>query len=248
MAAMKKVHFTLKIRDFPLCDPAKKKRYNELVFSAVAPRYDFITRALSFGRDRIWKKNLVNGLPVNQRPRCLDLACGTGDIARLLSRRYPEARITGLDLNRDMLALAEKATPRSGIEFRAADMCQTGFPDGTFDIISGGYALRNAPGLPQALAEIHRVMKPGGGAAFLDFAKSRFRPVRMLQLALLRVWGNFWGLVLHGNGEVYGYIAESLKSFPDGRELKSLLAHAGFRNVVLTPLFGGMVQIIRFEK
>jgi ubiquinone/menaquinone biosynthesis methyltransferase len=248
MTAMKKERFTLKIRDYPLRDPVKKKKYNESLFSEIAPRYDFITRALSFGRDRAWKKKLVDELPAAGRPRCLDLACGTGDIALLLARRYPGARVTGLDLNRDMLALAEKAALRSGVEFRRADMCRTGFPDGTFDVVTGGYALRNAPGLERALAEIRRVMKPGGRGAFLDFAKSHRRPVRAAQLALLEIWGYFWGLVLHGNGEVYGYIAESLKTFPDNRELAALLVRAGFRNVALDPLFGGMTQLIRFEK
>ncbi len=153
--------FTLKMGDH-LESPETKRSYNEQIFREIAPRYDFITRALSFGRDASWKRDLMAALPLRRQPRCLDLACGTGDITRLLAEKYPGGDIVGLDITEGMLALARSATLHGNVRFVRQDMSQLDFEAETIDIITGGYALRNAPDLGRTLQEIHRVLKPDG--------------------------------------------------------------------------------------
>jgi len=89
-----------------LADPIRKRELNEQLFSVVAPRYDAVTRVLSFDRDRVWKARMVAALPPVTAPVCLDLACGTGDISFLLAAKYPDGQVLGLDLTEAMLERA----------------------------------------------------------------------------------------------------------------------------------------------
>lgn len=242
-----KSKFTLKMHDY-IHRPEGKRQYNQAMFGEIAPRYDFITRVLSFRRDTTWKNDLVKKLPEIERPICLDLACGTGDITFRLAQKYPEGHIIGLDLTEAMVARALPRNSFSNVEFIMSDMSKTEFNDESFDIVTGGYALRNAPDLAKALNEIRRVMKPGGTGAFLDFSKPSNRMFQKLELLALKIWGGFWGLTLHRNPEVYTYIAASLNQFPDSRQLKILLENNGFGNIRSEKHFLGMTETIVFEK
>jgi demethylmenaquinone methyltransferase/2-methoxy-6-polyprenyl-1,4-benzoquinol methylase len=242
-----KRNFTLKMHDY-IHRPDGKLQYNQAMFDEIAPRYDFITRALSFRRDIKWKDDLLEKLPDIESPDCLDLACGTGDIAFRLARKYPKGRVVGLDLTEAMVALARPRNSFENVEFIIGDMSRTEFADESFDIVTGGYALRNAPDLEEALKETRRVMKPGGTGAFLDFSKPSNRVLQKLELLALRTWGGFWGFVLHRNPEVYTYIAASLKQFPESRRLKELLKENGFDNIRSKKHFLGMTETIIFQK
>jgi ubiquinone/menaquinone biosynthesis methyltransferase len=233
--------------------------FNKQLFGTIAPRYDFITRVLSFGRDITWKNRLVKELPdanapalrrglANGGPACLDIACGTGDITFRLAAKYPQARIIGLDVTEQMLNLARSSNTFSNITFTIGDMCRMDFPDNSFDIVTGGYALRNAPNLEQSLKEIGRVMKPGATAAFLDFSKSPNRLFQKIEDLLLRLWGGFWGILLYRNPQLYTYIAESLKQFPDSVTLKNLISQLGFVNLRSRKHFLGFTETILFQK
>jgi demethylmenaquinone methyltransferase/2-methoxy-6-polyprenyl-1,4-benzoquinol methylase len=259
--------FNLNIHDY-IHHAEGKLFYNQQLFGTIALRYDFTNRVLSFGRDASWKNRLVKELPdvnapalrrglANGGPACLDIACGTGDITFRLASRYPTGRIIGLDVTEQMLNLARSAREarraRSGntfssITFTIGDMCQMNFPDNSFDIVTGGYALRNAPNLEQSLKEIRRVMKPGATAAFLDFSKSPNRFFQKTEDLLLRFWGGFWGILLHHNPQLYTYIAESLKQFPDSTTLKQLMSKLGFTNIRSRKHFLGFTETILFQK
>jgi len=219
--------FTLKIGDH-LETADKKRYYNEQVFTEIAPRYDFITRALSFWRDASWKRELVAQLPPQDAPLCLDLACGTGDIAFLLAEKYPSGRIIGIDITERMLALARRRNSWSNVEFCNQDMGCLTVESSSVDIVTGGYALRNAPDLETTLEEINRVLRPGGTAAFLDFSRPASAVAEKTQYLVLKFWTGFWGLALHRNHEVYSYIAESLRRYPDRAQLRRLLQDKGF--------------------
>jgi demethylmenaquinone methyltransferase/2-methoxy-6-polyprenyl-1,4-benzoquinol methylase len=176
-----------------------KRLYNRELFREVAPRYDLVTRILSFGRDAAWKRALISRLSSENVHRILDLACGTGDLTRALAVRFPDAEVTGLDLTPEMLA---RASGNDRIVWKQGDMCDTGLPDGSIDLVTGGYALRNAPDLDTALDEIHRVLRPGGELAVLDFSASSRPLFRALHFGLLMFWGSLWGLLLHGKPSV----------------------------------------------
>jgi len=239
--------FNLKLGEH-LDSPEKKRYYNEQLFTEVAPRYDFITRALSVWRDRSWKRNLIASLPAQGNPFCLDLACGTGDITLLLAEKYPQGRIVGLDITEPMLALARARSTQSNVSFVNHDMGSLGFAPESADIVSGGYALRNAPDLETTVDEIHKVLKPGGVAAFLDFSKSAGRLAQYLEYWLLKAWAGFWGIVLHRNPEVYGYIPESLRRFPDRDALRRVFEDKGFTIVASRLYFFGVTELLVVRK
>jgi len=228
--------------------PETKQSFNRLLFAEVAPKYDFITKALSFGRDAAWKRALIAGLPPVPAPDCLDLACGTGDITRMLAGRYPDGTTTGLDLTPAMLEIADQQTHDVEVAYIEGSMAGLPFEAESIDVVTGGYAMRNAPDLDQALDEIARVLRPGGTAAFLDFSKPRNRFGQALGHAALKFWGGFWGLVLHGNPDVYGYIADSLRLYPDRTALRERFADRGFALVRGRRYMGGLLEMVQFKK
>ena len=244
---MKKRGFHLKPMDH-IGSPATKQDFNRSMFSEVAPRYDFITKALSFGRDAAWKQKLIAGLPASEAPVCLDLASGTGDLTRMLADRYPQGTVTGLDLTPAMLERARKRTTSLSVNYIEGTMAALPFETGSADVVTGGYALRNAPHLNQTLDEIYRVLRPGGVAAFLDFSKPRNGIGQWLSGFLLKFWGGLWGLLLHGNPDVYGYLADSLKLYPDRIELRARFSGRGFILLQSRCFFGGLVEIAVFQK
>ncbi len=240
--------FRLQARDW-LDTGDRKRHFNEEHFAESAPRYDLATRVLSFGQDSFWKHQLIDGLPnLDPEARCLDIACGTGDIAFLLAEKYPDAEITGLDLTREMIEIAESRNHQANLRFVVGDMSRLEPGDQSIDLITGGYAIRNAPDLRQTLMELYRVLKKGGRAAFLDFSKPESSLGQRLQYFLLKFWGGFWGLLLHGTPEIHGYISESLKPFPDYVELEKLFIDTGFEVKESRRFFSGITMIWFLEK
>jgi demethylmenaquinone methyltransferase/2-methoxy-6-polyprenyl-1,4-benzoquinol methylase len=239
--------FSLRIGDH-LQAADSKRFYNEQVFTEIAPRYDFITRGLSFWRDAAWKRTLIQWLPGLTAPLCLDLACGTGDISGLLAEKYTDGTIVGLDITESMLQLARARHTQPSLSFRQGDMAALPYADESADIITGGYALRNAPDLGVTLHEIQRVLKPGGVAAFLDFSKPDGAFAQRVEYAVLKGWTGLWGLALHGNHEVYSYIAESLALYPSRSELVRRFAAHGLVVQRSQLNFFGITAIIMVQK
>lgn len=234
--------FNLKASDH--LDSAEGKLfYNLKHFAESAPRYDLATRGLSLGQDGSWKRALVAGLPRKEGAFCLDVACGTGDVTQLLAEKYPDGEIEGVDLTPEMIRIAEERNANPRVHFGCGDMSHLDLPDRSVDILTGSYAIRNAPDLEIVLAEFARVMKVDGSLAFLDFSKPGGQWRQTVQYWVLKLWGGFWGLVLHGNPEVHGYISSSIKSFPDREELESLFSRHGFQLERSQPFLSGMMRL-----
>lgn len=231
-----------------LHNAAAKQELNLALFSEVAPKYDFITRALSLGRDAVWKQRLIKQLPALVEPSCVDLACGTGDLTRLLADRFLGGRICGIDLTPSMLDIARERSAGYRVDYLQGTMNALPFEDSSTDIVTGGYALRNAPELEHALREIARILRPGGAAAFLDFSKPASRLGQATHHNILRFWGGFWGLALHGNPDVYGYIADSLETYPDRRTLQERFEIHGLAPVKRIFFYGGLIEITCVKK
>lgn len=225
--------------------PQAKQNFNRELFTEVAPQYGRITHLLSFGRDPSWKRALIAGLPnLPARSLCVDLACGTGDIAVLLARRYPDCHILGIDQNADMIAEGKHQWQHiENITLATGDMQHLPVADQTAAVVTGGYAIRNAPRLETALVEIHRVLQAGGTGAFLDFSKPSNRAAQRLELSLLGLWGNLFGALFHRNPDVYGYIAKSLDHFPDRDQLTEALDAAGLETRRTRHPFAGCLEL-----
>ena len=198
------------------------------MFHTVAPRYDFITRAFSYGMDGRWKRTGLDSVKLPERPVVLDLASGTGDFSLIVKRQYPGSRAVAVDITERMLQLARTR----GVEHTVCgDAGMLPFPDHSFDCVFVGYGLRNFPDLNVAVSEIERVTRPGGSLVSLDFFLPSNALLRPLYLAYLYAQGTFWGFVLHGRPRVYTYIPDSLRTFVSIDDFSSLLHRTGYRRV-----------------
>ncbi len=223
-----------------IATPAGKRAYVRRLFATIADRYDLITRLLSYGRDSAWKRYLVSLSGARAGTRALDLATGTGDIAFLVAARG--ANVVGLDVTHHMLQLA-LARDTAACRFVTGDMTALPFTDGSFDLVTTGYGIRNVPVIEPALAEIHRVLRPGGLLLSLDFNKPDNRLVRAVYLGYLTVVGSALGFVLHGDPDTYRYIPESIKRYPGANGVAELLRGAGFSRSIVHPRLGGLMAI-----
>jgi demethylmenaquinone methyltransferase/2-methoxy-6-polyprenyl-1,4-benzoquinol methylase len=225
-----------------LTSPRAKRTYNRWLFTIVAKRYSIVTRVLSFYRDSSWKKWLVRNIPHSDAALSIDIASGNGDIALWLRKRYPSSTVIASDLTREMARPARLHMGKSRVRFVVQDMAFLGFKSDCADIVTGGYALRNAPDLESTLVEIRRVLKAGGIAAFLDFSKPASRFGAMIEYFLLKFWGSFWGLMFHARPQVYGYIAESLRAFPERDALHTMLSRHRLTVLRSKRFFFGIVE------
>jgi demethylmenaquinone methyltransferase/2-methoxy-6-polyprenyl-1,4-benzoquinol methylase len=224
-----------------LSTPDRKRTYVRRLFATIAPRYDLITRLLSYGRDRHWKQRLVELARVAPEDRAVDLACGTGDIALLL--REAGARVVALDVTARMIELARVKPGADRVAFLVGDMMTLPFPAGSFDLVTTGYGIRNAPVIEAALAESHRVLKPGGRLLSLDFDRPAHPLVRTVYLAYLGAVGSAVGLLLHGDADTYRYIPATIRRYPGAAAVVELMRHVGFHYAGHQPVLGGLMAI-----
>lgn len=225
-----------------LATPEGKRRYVRSLFATIADRYDLITVLLSFGRDRAWKRRLVQQAAIAPGQRVLDLATGTGDIAFLAQKAG--ATVVGLDVTRRMIELARaKRGAAVNPAFLVGDMMALPFPTGSFDVVTTGYGLRNVPDLPGALDEISRVLRPGGRLLSLDFNRPQQRLVRQAYLAYLSAVGGGLGWILHRDPDTYRYIPASIRLYPGAAGVVALLRQHGFRQATHRPVLGGFMAI-----
>lgn len=224
-----------------LSTPEDKRRYVRRLFATIAPRYDLITRVLSFGRDAHWKARLIEDAGIRAGWTVLDLACGTGDLAFAAARRG--GAVVGLDITPLMVELAREKPDAAGIAWLVGDMTALPVRSDRFDLVTTGYGLRNVPDLARALAEIHRVLKPGGRVCSLDFDRPERRWIRAVYLMYLTLLGSTLGWALHRDPDTYRYIPASIRRYPGARGVVALMEQAGFRDVRHTRVLGGFMAI-----
>ena len=209
-------------------------------FSSIAQRYVLTNHVLSLGIDVLWRKKVARHVREHGGGLILDVATGSGDLARTLLDGVPGARVIGADFCAPMLAEAKK---RGLTELIVCDGLALPFPDGTFDALTIGYGLRNMADWSGALREFARVLKPGGMVVVLDFslpASPLLRsPYRFyLHHLLPRVAG--W---LTGNREAYAYLGDSIERFPSGETMLSLIEASGLSGAKWEPQWGGISSL-----
>jgi demethylmenaquinone methyltransferase/2-methoxy-6-polyprenyl-1,4-benzoquinol methylase len=229
-----------------IATPEGKRRYVRSLFATIADRYDLITRVLSYGQDRRWKRRLVSMAAPATGPGgfvALDLATGTGDIAFALAGRG--ARVVGLDLTPRMIVLARGKRPpnEANPSFLVGDMLALPFPGHAFDLVTTGYGLRNVPDLTAAIDEIRRVLKPGGRVLSLDFNRPQNAIVRWAYLLYLSVVGGALGWTLHRDPDTYRYIPASIRNYPGAEAVARLMEARGFARATCHRVLGGLMAI-----
>jgi len=209
------------------------------VFQLVAPRYDLMNDFMSFGTHRIWKHFFVNYIPFKSTDIIVDLAGGTGDIARKLIKKG--ANVIVVDPGIEMMHEGKKTNSLQVSNIAAIGECLP-FPDASIDILTISFGIRNMTSMSDALKEINRVLKPGGRYYCLEFSRPMMpiRPFYNLynQYVIPRL-----GAMVAGQPEAYQYLIESIKRFPHQEEMKSLIEDAGFSKVTYRNLFFGIACI-----
>lgn len=226
-------------------DASDKARRVRGVFDSVAQRYDVMNDLMSLGMHRLWKRFTVGAMALREGMRVLDLAGGTGDLARLIGDRVgASGSVVLTDINAAMLALGRDRLLNEG-RIAPAVQCDAEklpFASASFDRVSIGFGLRNVTEQPAALAEMARVLRPGGIAAVLEF--SRVAP----PLAPAYDWYSFnvlprLGKFIAGDDASYRYLAESIRVHPDQATLKAMMERAGFDRVEIHNLMAGLVAV-----
>lgn len=234
---------------FRLSDKGEKIQQ---MFGAIAPRYDFLNRLLSFGIDRRWRTKAVRLLKYREGSRILDVATGTGDVALEIALRTPASvKITGADFCKEMVdlgAVKVAASPYADrIDLKVAPCEDLPFANDTFDSITIAFGIRNVVDRKLGLAEMWRVLRPGGRMVILEFSTPRSQLFRQLYYfyfrRLLPVVGG-----LFSRYNAYKYLPDSVLEFPSQEEFSQMLADVGFRNIDIHELTFGIATIYVGEK
>jgi demethylmenaquinone methyltransferase/2-methoxy-6-polyprenyl-1,4-benzoquinol methylase len=233
------------------------------MFGGIARRYDVANNAISFGMHRGWKRLLVTGSAIRPGARVLDCACGTGDVAfEALKRVLPGGEVVGVDFTPEMIELAKAKVGRlsdgwlqvpgesevasAAIHFEVGDVLNLPYPDDSFSSATIAFGIRNVDDPMRGIAEMARVVRPGGSVLVLESGL----PVKRLWRAVYGLYQSsaLWiiGGLLSGNVAAYRYLANTTKRFPSGDVFVELMQGAAqFRKVTTTPLFGGVAYIYR---
>ncbi|HAJ58339.1 MAG TPA: bifunctional demethylmenaquinone methyltransferase/2-methoxy-6-polyprenyl-1,4-benzoquinol methylase UbiE [Cyanobacteria bacterium UBA8543] len=221
------------------------------LFDRIAPVYDQLNNSLSLGQHRVWKLMAVKWSAPQPGDICLDLCCGSGDLAQLLARQVGAAgQVYGVDFSPAQLAIAhqrvERLYPPPPIRWIEADALDLPFEDNYFNCATMGYGLRNVTDIPRCLSQLYRVLKPGAKAAILDFHRPTQQPLRAFQQWYLDTIVVPAAQQL-GLSEEYAYITPSLERFPTGPEQVELAQKAGF-TATHYPIAIGMMGVLVLTK
>ncbi len=208
-------------------------------FAEIADRYVVTNHVLSLGTGILWRRRFVRGIKAD---RVLDVATGSGDVAREVQRQCPGTQVVGIDFCLPMLRHARNAGIRDLV---VTDALNLPFADRTFDAVTVAFGLRNMASWKDALAEWNRVLKPGGNLHVLDFSLPTWQPLRGLYLFYLRRLLPRIAGWMTGRHEAYEYLSSSIGLFPYGSAMRALIAEAGFVTVSSQPLSGGIASIYR---
>ncbi|MGK7931730.1 MAG: bifunctional demethylmenaquinone methyltransferase/2-methoxy-6-polyprenyl-1,4-benzoquinol methylase UbiE [Microcystaceae cyanobacterium] len=222
------------------------------LFDRIAPVYDQFNDWLSFGQHYIWKKMAVKWCEPKQGDKGLDICCGSGDLAQLLSRNVGNrGQVIGLDFSQSQLAIAQQRHqqfyPHLPIKWQIGDALQLPFPNESFDCATMGYGLRNVVDIPRCLQELYRVLKSGAKASILDF----HRPQNPLMLGFQQWYLNTIVVPIAKQFELtdeYAYISPSLDRFPNGSQQVKLALAAGFDQAIHYPIVGGLMGVLVLSK
>lgn len=222
------------------------------MFDAIAPRYDFVNRLLSFGQDMGWRKKLMD-YKGHRTHMVLDLATGTADVLLTLVKEDENVKKAfGLDRADKMLDIGREKIARAGLEekivLKRGDAQRIPFPNNSFDLVTIAFGIRNMNNPSRVLREIHRVLKPRGRVLILEFSQPRNPLLRWGHGVYLRYVLPLLGGLFSGNFKAYRYLNQTIQAFPYGNKFCELMIKARLRRVHSYPLMGGVASIYQGEK
>lgn len=227
--------------------PSKEEKVH-YVFSRIAKHYDLMNSVLSFRRHKAWRKFAMSRMQLKPGQSALDVAAGTGDWTIALAKAVgPEGRVVGVDFCREMLDCAIPKVAEAGVskqvQLLQGNAMDLPFADHTFDCATIGFALRNVPDVLHVLKEMTRVVKPGGMVVSLELSKPIWPPFSKLYYWYFEKILPAIGSLAAKDRVSYQWLPESLKDFPDARELAKIFTEAGMEKVRFWLLTGGIAAV-----
>ena len=224
-----------------------KKAQVERMFDNIAPKYDLLNRVLSLGIDVSWRKRAISYLKKARPQTILDVATGTADVAILTAKNLRPARITGIDIANQMLEIGREkiaAAQLAGvISLETGDSENLRFADNSFDAVTVAFGVRNFENLEKGLAEMCRVLRPGGRVVILEFSRPHVFPFKQLYNAYFRYVLPLIGRLTSRDTRAYAYLFESVQTFPEGNQMCEILIKTGYQNPQFERLTLGICSI-----
>ncbi len=230
---------------FKSVDESEKASHVRGVFDSVAPKYDVMNDLMSMGLHRAWKAYTVMVANLQEGDRALDIAGGTGDLALAFSKKVGRTgQVVHTDINEAMLSTGRNRLLDEGVSLptMVCDAEKLPFADGYFNLVSVAFGLRNMTHKDVALAEMHRVLKPGGKLLVLEFSKVAAPLEKIYDWYSFKVLPKL-GKLVAGDDSSYQYLAESIRMHPGQAELKTMMHKGGFGHVDYHNLTGGVVAL-----
>ena len=217
------------------------------MFNDIASHYDFLNHLLSFRFDILWRRKLSKTISKSHPSTILDVATGTADLALRMARDLPTAQLTGIDLSQVMLEAAQEKIDRqhlsNRIKLQQADAQQLPFANHSFDAITVAFGVRNFEDPDAGLAELHRVVKPGGTIGVLEFSMPTRFPIRPLYRGYVKYLLPLLGRIVSKHPTAYTYLPESIEAFQANYDITDLLEKQGFVGLTHRRLCGGIASI-----
>jgi demethylmenaquinone methyltransferase/2-methoxy-6-polyprenyl-1,4-benzoquinol methylase len=236
----------------PYSADQSKKEQVERMFDKIAPRYDLLNRLLSLGIDVWWRRRAIGYLRAEAPREVLDVATGTGDVAILLAKMLRPSTVIGIDIAKQMLELGREKIRREGLEsvisLETGDSENLRFPDASFDAVTVAFGVRNYENLAQGLAEMRRVLRPGGRLVVLEFSRPHVFPFKQLYNGYFKYVLPLIGRLTSRDVRAYTYLFESVQAFPEGNEFLSILSKTGYQDPKCERLTLGICSIYTARK
>ena len=222
----------------------------EAMFDSIAPAYDFMNTAMTFGLHKKWLRKSLKAIGADKEPEAIiDLASGTGEVAFKLASLYSSADILGVDLSEGMLNVAREKIGKNGkyeafasrVRFEQGDCLDLKYDSDTFDILTIAYGVRNFENLEKGFREFNRVLKPGGVCMILELSRPENPVLRLGYDIYSRSFIPLAGRLVSKDTRAYSYLPESIAAMPPRRRIAEMLREAGFRDVRYKSLTMGVV-------
>lgn len=231
----------------PYNDLESKTGQVRQMFDSIAPAYDFMNRAMTFGIDKLWRRKAVKLLAKRAPSKILDIATGTGDLALLLNRMLRPKKIIGLDLSQGMLDVAARKAVAAGVDkiikFEQGDCLDMRFESNSFDAITVAYGVRNFEHLEKGYREMHRVLVSGGELCVIELSTPTNPIIKPLYRFYTKYLIPFVGRNISKDKRAYSYLPESIAAVPQGKEMLEIMRSVGFKECRYVSLTFGVCTI-----
>ena len=228
----------------PYEDGAEKAQQIEQMFNNIAPTYDKLNHRLSWNIDKGWRKKAIRSLKPFEPKILLDIATGTGDFAILAARMLHPDKLIGADISEGMMAIGREKVKTAGLQqiisFEKEDCTNLSYPKATFDAVIAAFGIRNFANLDKGLAEMCRVLKPGGHLSIVELTSPVSFPMKQLFHIYSHTVLPIYGRLISKDTSAYSYLTKTIEAFPQGELMVRILKDAGFKQAEFKRLTFGI--------